>query len=104
MICFPPEEGCDTKAGAHKFRCLNCIRLNHPFKVKDDEAMTAETAEIKQYGVLVPAIARPATSWWPDTGGTEPAHWLCAACVRPPAHNRPPGPVGQSPEPERHTV
>lgn len=32
---------------------------NHPFKVKDDEAM-ADTAEsIKQYGVLVPAIARP---------------------------------------------
>ena len=32
---------------------------NHPFKVKDDEAM-ADTAEsIRQYGVLVPAIARP---------------------------------------------
>lgn len=32
---------------------------DHPFKVKDDEAM-AETAEsIKEYGVLVPAIARP---------------------------------------------
>jgi ParB family chromosome partitioning protein len=32
---------------------------NHPFKVKDDEAM-ADTAEsIKEYGVLVPAIARP---------------------------------------------
>lgn len=32
---------------------------DHPFKVKDDEAM-ADTAEsIKEYGVLVPAIARP---------------------------------------------
>lgn len=32
---------------------------DHPFKVKDDEAM-ADTAEsIRQYGVLVPAIARP---------------------------------------------
>lgn len=39
---------------------------NHPFKVKDDEAM-AETAEsIKEYGVLVPAIARPR-----DEGGYE---------------------------------
>lgn len=35
---------------------------NHPFKVKDDEAM-ADTAEsIRQYGVLVPAIARPDTN------------------------------------------
>lgn len=39
---------------------------NHPFKVKDDEAM-ADTAEsIKEYGVLVPAIARPR-----DEGGYE---------------------------------
>lgn len=38
----------------------------HPFKVKDDEAM-ADTAEsIKEYGVLVPAIARPR-----DEGGFE---------------------------------
>ena len=39
---------------------------DHPFKVKDDEAM-AETAEsIKEYGVLVPAIARPR-----DEGGYD---------------------------------
>ncbi|MGC4019254.1 MAG: ParB/RepB/Spo0J family partition protein [Muricomes sp.] len=39
---------------------------DHPFKVKDDEAM-AETAEsINKYGVLVPAIARPR-----DEGGYE---------------------------------
>lgn len=39
---------------------------DHPFKVKDDEAM-ADTAEsIKKYGVLVPAIARPR-----DEGGYE---------------------------------
>ena len=32
---------------------------NHPFKVLDDDRM-ADTAEsIKEYGVLVPAIARP---------------------------------------------
>jgi len=39
---------------------------DHPFKVKDDETM-ADTAEsIKEYGVLVPAIARPR-----DKGGYE---------------------------------
>ena len=32
---------------------------NHPFKVKDDEAMMEAADSIKQYGVLVPAIARP---------------------------------------------
>lgn len=32
---------------------------NHPFKVRDDEAMLEATESIKQYGVLVPAIVRP---------------------------------------------
>ena len=32
---------------------------NHPFKVKDDEAMGNTVESVKQYGVLVPAIARP---------------------------------------------
>lgn len=32
---------------------------NHPFKVKDDEGMMETADSIKQYGVLVPAIARP---------------------------------------------
>ena len=32
---------------------------DHPFKVKDDEAMMETADSIKQYGVLVPAIARP---------------------------------------------
>ena len=32
---------------------------NHPFKVRDDEAMQETTDSIKQYGVLVPAIVRP---------------------------------------------
>ncbi len=32
---------------------------NHPFKVKDDEAMLETADSVKQYGVLVPAIARP---------------------------------------------
>ena len=32
---------------------------NHPFKVKDDEAMLETADSIRQYGMLVPAIARP---------------------------------------------
>lgn len=32
---------------------------NHPFKVLDDDAMMDMVESIKQYGVLVPAIARP---------------------------------------------
>ena len=32
---------------------------DHPFKVKDDDAMIETADSIRQYGVLVPAIARP---------------------------------------------
>ena len=32
---------------------------DHPFKVKDDEAMMETAESIQKYGVLVPAIARP---------------------------------------------
>ena len=32
---------------------------NHPFKVIDDERMLDTAQSIKEYGVLVPAIARP---------------------------------------------
>ena len=32
---------------------------NHPFKVKDDGAMMETADSVRQYGVLVPAIARP---------------------------------------------
>ena len=32
---------------------------DHPFKVKDDDAMMETANSIRQYGVLVPAIARP---------------------------------------------
>ena len=52
---------------------------NHPFKVKDDEAMLETADSIKQYGVLVPAIARPdpegGMNWWPDTDGTGQVNW-----------------------------
>ena len=46
-------------AELHPFR-------NHPFKVKDDEAMANTVASVRQYGVLVPAIARPL-----ESGGYE---------------------------------
>ena len=32
---------------------------DHPFKVKDDDAMMETAESVRQYGVLVPAIARP---------------------------------------------
>ena len=32
---------------------------DHPFKVRDDESMQETAASIKEYGVLVPALARP---------------------------------------------
>ena len=34
---------------------------NHPFRVVDDEKMEETTESIRQYGVLVPGIARPRT-------------------------------------------
>ena len=39
---------------------------NHPFKVRDDEAMQETAESIRQYGVLVPAIVRPR-----EDGGSE---------------------------------
>lgn len=39
---------------------------NHPFKVRDDDAMQETAESIKQYGVLVPAIVRPC-----EDGGYE---------------------------------
>ena len=32
---------------------------NHPFKVRDDDAMKETTESVKDYGVLTPAIVRP---------------------------------------------
>lgn len=32
---------------------------DHPFKIRDDESMRETTESIKEYGVLVPALARP---------------------------------------------
>ena len=59
---FSTEE---SRADAHREKVLE-IPLSelhpfkdHPFKVKDDEAMMETADSIRQYGVLVPAIARP---------------------------------------------
>lgn len=49
--------------GREKVRMIPLSELhpfeNHPFKVKEDEAMMDTVESVKQYGVLVPAIARP---------------------------------------------
>lgn len=59
---FSTEEG-RQNAKLEKIQELPLSELhpfkNHPFKVKDDEAMMETADSIKQYGVLVPAIARP---------------------------------------------
>ena len=49
----------------------------HPFKVKDDEAMMETADSVRQYGVLVPAIARPDPEGGYElgTGGTGPVSW-----------------------------
>ena len=39
---------------------------NHPFKVRDDEAMRGMLESVREYGVLTPAIVRPC-----ETGGYE---------------------------------
>ena len=59
---FSTEEG-RQDAKLEKIQEISLSELhpfrNHPFKVKDDEAMMETADSIKQYGVLVPAIARP---------------------------------------------
>ena len=62
MTCFPPKKAARMQSWK-RFRKFRLSELhpfkNHPFKVKDDEAMMETADSIKQYGVLVPAIARP---------------------------------------------
>ena len=43
---------------------------NHPFKVKQDEAMAEMVDSVKQYGVLVPALVRPKA----DGGAVRRSH------------------------------
>ena len=59
------KRGAKTAAAAqeNKITLLPLSELhdfpNHPFKVRDDEAMQETAESIRQYGVLVPAIVRP---------------------------------------------
>ena len=59
------KRGAKTAAAAQedKITLLPLLELhdfpNHPFKVRDDEAMQETAESIRQYGVLVPAIVRP---------------------------------------------
>lgn len=62
---FSTEES-RADAGREKVVEISLSELHpfkgHPFKVKDDDAMMETADSIRQYGVLVPAIARPAPS------------------------------------------
>ena len=59
---FSTEESRADQA-AEKIQEIPLSELNpfkdHPFKVLDDEAMQKTVESIRQYGVMVPAIARP---------------------------------------------
>ena len=59
---FSTEES-RADAGREKVMEIPLAELHpfegHPFKVKDDEAMLETAESVRQYGVLVPAIARP---------------------------------------------
>lgn len=58
----PGDEG-DVGTVPEKIRQIPLSELhdfpNHPFKVRDDDAMQETAESIKQYGVFVPAIVRP---------------------------------------------
>ena len=51
---------------------------NHPFQVKDDEAMQALCDSIKEYGVLSPLLARPAGEGYEIVSG----HRRCTAALK----------------------
>ncbi len=61
--CFPPRKAVPGRTAGKGVREIPLSELhpfkNHPFKVKDDEAMMETADSVRQYGVLVPAIARP---------------------------------------------
>ena len=51
---------------------------NHPFKVRDDEAMQETAESIRQYGVLVPAMPERAIrekALTPSTPTAGPVRW-----------------------------
>ncbi len=62
---FKPSEGSEERAANlhEKVKEIPLSELhpfkNHPFKVQDDERMADTVESVKEYGILVPAIARP---------------------------------------------
>lgn len=52
---------------------------NHPFKVRQDEAMMEMMESVQLHGVLVPGLVRQlamvAIRWCRDTGASWPADW-----------------------------
>ena len=52
---------------------------NHPFKVKDDEAMmeplTVSSSMAFWFRRLLDRTRRAVMNWWPDTDGTEQVNW-----------------------------
>ena len=68
-----PKNGGDYKMSKPKREVVRQIPLtelhpfpDHPFKIRDDESMRETAESIKEYGVLVPALARPS-----EGGGYE---------------------------------
>ena len=49
---------------------------DHPFKVRDDDAMRETAESVREYGVLVPAIVRPR-----ESGGFPKGKSAAFACV-----------------------
>lgn len=47
---------------------------NHPFKVRDDDAMRETVESVKTYGVLTPAIVRPLTDGYEIVAGHRRHH------------------------------
>ena len=44
---------------------------NHPFKVKQDDAMAEMVESVRKYGVLVPALVRPKENGGYEKAGSE---------------------------------
>ena len=71
----------ESRAEAHleKVVTLNPADIsdfpNHPFKVKQDEAMAEMADSVKQYGVLVPALVRPKADGGYEMVAGVRLHW-----------------------------
>ncbi len=55
---------------------------DHPFKVRDDEAMVETVESVKEYGVLIPAIVRPRTEGGYELVSGHRRHRACELAER----------------------